>query len=67
MTRIEADNGVSICGDCLEILPMLSEKSVDLILCDPPYAITSAAFDKALDKKKFRALLAHPPEDEDGI
>ncbi len=57
MTRIEADNGVSICGDCLEILPTLSEKSVDLILCDPPYAITSAAFDKALDLKRLWPLL----------
>jgi len=25
------------------------------------------AYDKALDKKKFRTLLAHPPEDEDTI
>ena len=25
------------------------------------------AYDKALDKKKFRALLAHPPEDDDAI
>ena len=25
------------------------------------------AFDKALDKKKFRPLLAHPPEDEDAM
>ena len=25
------------------------------------------AYDKALDKKKFRGMLAHPPEDEDAI
>jgi hypothetical protein len=23
------------------------------------------AYDKSLDKKKFRALLAHPPDDDD--
>jgi twitching motility protein PilT len=28
---------------------------------------TEDAYDKALDKKKFRGLLAHPPEDEDVI
>jgi hypothetical protein len=25
------------------------------------------AYEKALDKKKFRPLLAHPPDDEDSI
>jgi hypothetical protein len=24
-----------------------------------------SAYDKALDRKKFRAFLAHPPEDDD--
>jgi twitching motility protein PilT len=28
---------------------------------------TEDAYDKALDKKKFRGLLAHPPEDEEGL
>jgi twitching motility protein PilT len=28
---------------------------------------TEDAYDKALDKKKFRGLLAHPPEDEDAM
>lgn len=26
-----------ICGDCIEVLPQLPEKSVDLIIADPPY------------------------------
>ncbi|MEK6935643.1 MAG: site-specific DNA-methyltransferase [Nanoarchaeota archaeon] len=26
-----------LCGDCLEILPQLPEKSVDLVIADPPY------------------------------
>ena len=37
-------------GDCLEILSRLIPKgSVDLILCDPPYGITSAGFDCEID------------------
>ncbi|MGD8786216.1 MAG: site-specific DNA-methyltransferase [Phycisphaerales bacterium] len=31
--------GVIICADCLEILPLLPEKSIDLVLTDPPYGI----------------------------
>jgi len=31
------DNGVLLCGDCLEIMPMLPK--VDLVLTDPPYGI----------------------------
>lgn len=33
------DNGILYCGDCLEIMPMLPDKSIDLILTDPPYGI----------------------------
>ena len=29
--------GIIYCGDCLEILPKISDKSVDLVLTDPPY------------------------------
>lgn len=32
-------------GDCLDILPTLPTAGYDLILCDPPYGITSAGFD----------------------
>lgn len=28
-----------LCGDCLELLPELSEDSVDAVVCDPPYGI----------------------------
>ena len=27
-------------GDCLEILPTLKDKSIDMILCDLPYGVT---------------------------
>jgi site-specific DNA-methyltransferase (adenine-specific) len=36
-------------GDCLDVLPSVPSGSVDLILCDPPYGITSAGFDCEID------------------
>jgi len=35
----EEPKGVIYCGDCLEILPLLPEGSVDLVVTDPPYGI----------------------------
>ena len=29
------------CGDCLAVLPTLAENSVDAVICDPPYHLTS--------------------------
>ncbi len=39
------ENGVVICGDCLEIMPTISEKSVDMILCDLPYGTSACKWD----------------------
>lgn len=37
-------------GDCLEVMKGITEKSVDMILCDPPYGITARnQWDKVLD------------------
>lgn len=38
-------------GDCFEIMPQIPEKSVDLILCDPPYSCGKTAHkqDKEID------------------
>jgi site-specific DNA-methyltransferase (adenine-specific) len=33
-------------GDCLQVMPKLADKSIDLILCDPPYNIGKAKWDK---------------------
>jgi len=42
-------NGITIyCGDCREILPLIPDKSVDLLLTDPPYGITSNQWDKPM-------------------
>jgi len=35
----ETEHGILHCGDCLDILPTLADKSVDLVLTDPPYNI----------------------------
>jgi len=32
-------------GDCLDVMPTLSEKSVDMILCDLPYGTTQCKWD----------------------
>ena len=35
----ETEHGVLYCGDCLDILPTLADKSVDLVLTSPPYNV----------------------------
>ena len=32
-------------GDCLEVMPLLPDKSVDMILCDLPYGTTACSWD----------------------
>lgn len=39
-----------ICADCMDILPKLPDKSVDLLLVDPPYGIKA---DSSPIKGKF--------------
>jgi len=34
-----------ICGDCLEIMPSIPDKSIDMILCDLPYGTTACKWD----------------------
>lgn len=36
-------------GDCLDVLPTLADKSVDLVLADMPYGTTRAAWDSQID------------------
>lgn len=35
-------------GDCLEILPCLADKSVDMVLCDLPYGTTRNKWDSII-------------------
>jgi site-specific DNA-methyltransferase (adenine-specific) len=34
-----------ICGDCLDVMPLIPDKTIDMILCDLPYQITSCKWD----------------------
>ena len=40
-------------GDCLEIMKDISDKSVDLIICDLPYGITSCKWDTVISFDKL--------------
>ena len=40
-------------GDCLEILPKLEDKSIDLVLVDLPYGTTASNWDKAIPMNKL--------------
>ena len=48
-------------GDCMELLPQLPGKSVDLVLCDLPYGTTDCKWDHVLPMdqlwKEYRRLL----------
>jgi site-specific DNA-methyltransferase (adenine-specific) len=35
-------------GDCLEIMPLLKNQSIDLVLTDPPYGTTSCKWDSVI-------------------
>ena len=37
-----------ICGDCLEVMPLLPDKSIDMILCDLPYGTTRNKWDSVI-------------------
>lgn len=45
------------CGDCLDVLPTIAPGSVDLILADPPYGITSCKWDSVIDLAALWPLL----------
>lgn len=38
-------------GNCLEKMKEIPDKSVDLVICDPPYGVTDCAWDSVLDFK----------------
>ncbi len=37
------------CGDCLDLMSSIAERSIDLVLVDPPYGTTAAAWDSVID------------------
>ncbi len=40
-------------ADCLDILPQIPSKSIDMILCDLPYGTTQNKWDSVIDLKKL--------------
>ena len=48
-------------GDCMELLPQIPDKSVDMVLCDLPYGTTDCKWDHVLPMdqlwKEYRRLL----------
>ena len=49
MLDIKDLEGKIINADCMDILKQLPDKCIDLVLTDPPYGITSCAWDKVID------------------
>lgn len=45
MERINDFKNKIICGDCLEVMKQIPDKSVDMILCDLPYGTTRNKWD----------------------
>lgn len=42
-------------GDCLDVLPTLPDKSVDMVMCDLPYGTTQNKWDSVIDLPKLWA------------
>jgi len=40
-------------GDCREVMPLIPDKSIDLVLTDPPYGVTQNEQDVAIDLSPF--------------
>jgi site-specific DNA-methyltransferase (adenine-specific) len=51
-------------GDCLEVMRTMPDKSVDLVLTDPPYGLTDCAWDNSLDWDKVWKELNRIGKDE---
>ena len=49
MTDVPQDMDHSIlCGDCLEVMPAIPDRCVDMILCDLPYGVTKNKWDSVI-------------------
>lgn len=40
-------------GDCMEMMQHIPDSSIDLVVCDPPYGMTSMPWDRRLDMPKL--------------
>ena len=55
--RDEQADIVIYCADCRDILPLIPDKSIDLVLTDPPYGITACEWDIIPDLDRLWAEL----------
>ena len=39
------------CGDCLEVMKLIDDKSIDMVLCDLPYGTTACKWDTIIPFK----------------
>ena len=51
---LNQDNCI-IGGNCLDIMPLIADKSIDMILCDLPYGKTRNVWDKPIDMSSLWA------------
>jgi len=54
-------------GDCLEILPTLPDKSIDMVLCDPPYQTTACKWDRLIPLEPMWEQLRRVVKDNGAI
>ena len=47
--KIKTDNYEIYKGDCLELMKEISDKSIDMVLCDLPYGTTQNKWDTVID------------------
>jgi len=48
MSKYTIDINKVYLGDCLEVMPSIQDKSIDMILCDLPYGITACKWDTVI-------------------
>lgn len=48
MKQVSIGNAVLYQGDCLEIMKIIPDQSVDMVLCDLPYGTTACAWDSVI-------------------
>ncbi len=54
-------------ADCREILPLIPDKSIDLVLTDPPYGITSCSWDAVIPFEQMWRCFLPAVKDNAGI
>lgn len=54
-------------GDCLEVLSSVPDKSIDMILVDPPYGTTRCAWDEVIPFKEMWGLINRVVKDSGAV